>query len=68
MSMAVWPEVRRHVIYNILMLMCVFIINQTKALVCGVNSAAEKLEKGENENCRAFAVKDDKLRSCSAVT
>ncbi|PFH52522.1 hypothetical protein AMATHDRAFT_74010 [Amanita thiersii Skay4041] len=35
---------------------------ETKTIVCGVNSALEKLEKGENQNCRAFVVKDNKLQ------
>ncbi|KAJ3909266.1 WD40 repeat-like protein [Lentinula edodes] len=30
-------------------------------VVCGVNSAPELLEKGENENCRVFKVDDGKL-------
>ncbi|KIK08386.1 hypothetical protein K443DRAFT_672409 [Laccaria amethystina LaAM-08-1] len=33
-----------------------------KTLVCGVNSTVEKLEKGENENCRVFSVKDHKIK------
>ncbi|KAF8974375.1 WD40 repeat-like protein [Flammula alnicola] len=31
-------------------------------LVCGINSVLEKLEKGENENCRAFNVADAKIK------
>jgi hypothetical protein len=27
--------------------------------VCGINSIAEKVEKGENLNCRVFSVSDD---------
>ncbi|KAJ7095233.1 WD40 repeat-like protein [Mycena belliarum] len=30
-------------------------------LACGVNSAEEKLSKGENENCRVYAFKEQKL-------
>ena len=30
--------------------------SQSKTIFCGVNSAAEQLEKGENQNCRALAV------------
>ncbi|KAJ3803058.1 WD40 repeat-like protein [Lentinula aff. detonsa] len=32
-----------------------------KTIVCGINSASEMLEKGENENCRVFDVDDGKL-------
>jgi hypothetical protein len=38
-------------------------IVQGKHVVCGVNSAPDKLEKGENENCRVFNVVDDKCVS-----
>ncbi|CAA7259537.1 unnamed protein product [Cyclocybe aegerita] len=31
-------------------------------IICGVNSTLEKLEKGENENCRAFTVSKDKIK------
>ncbi|KAJ3517553.1 hypothetical protein NLJ89_g439 [Agrocybe chaxingu] len=31
-------------------------------IICGVNSTLEKLEKGENENCRAFTVFKDKIK------
>ncbi|KAF8076223.1 WD40 repeat-like protein [Lyophyllum atratum] len=34
---------------------------KTSTIVCGVNSALEKLEKDENENCRVFTAKDHKL-------
>lgn len=33
---------------------------QTHKLICGINSATEKLEKGENENCRAYSVEGHK--------
>ena len=33
----------------------IFILYQSETLVCGVNSVAEKLEKGENDNCRIFS-------------
>jgi prolactin regulatory element-binding protein len=33
---------------------------ETKRLVCGVNSTEELQEKGLNENCRAFSLKDRK--------
>ncbi|CCM03377.1 uncharacterized protein FIBRA_05507 [Fibroporia radiculosa] len=32
-----------------------------KNLACGVNSSAEKLQEGGNQNCRVFAVADGKL-------
>ncbi|KAF8803683.1 WD40 repeat-like protein [Phlegmacium glaucopus] len=35
---------------------------ENETLVCGVNSVIEKLEKGENENCRIFSVKDAKIK------
>ncbi len=28
--------------------------------MCGINSPQELLEKGENDNCRVFSVKDQK--------
>ncbi|KAF9076354.1 WD40 repeat-like protein [Rhodocollybia butyracea] len=34
-----------------------------KTIVCGVNSAPEQLEKGENENCRVFGVENGKISS-----
>ncbi|KAG5643785.1 hypothetical protein DXG03_009664 [Asterophora parasitica] len=34
---------------------------ETSTIICGVNSELEKLEKDQNENCRVFAVKDQKL-------
>jgi hypothetical protein len=33
---------------------------QSKTIICGVNSTEEKLSKGENENCRAFTVTEDR--------
>ncbi|KAF8592380.1 WD40 repeat-like protein [Ramaria rubella] len=30
-------------------------------LVCGINSTIEQLQKGENENCRVYTVKDRKI-------
>ena len=33
----------------------IFILYQSESLVCGVNSVAEELQKGENENCRIFS-------------
>lgn len=41
---------------------------QAETLVCGVNSTVEKLEKGENENCRVFGVKDHKYDVTSTLT
>ncbi|KAF8558821.1 WD40 repeat-like protein [Imleria badia] len=32
---------------------------QSRTLVCGINSSAERLQKGENENCRKFSVSAD---------
>lgn len=31
-----------------------------KAIACGVNSSAENLKDGKNENCRVYTVKEDK--------
>jgi len=33
---------------------------QTNAIICGVNSTIEKIEKGQNENCRVFSVNEQK--------
>ncbi|KAH9947322.1 WD40 repeat-like protein [Amylocystis lapponica] len=35
----------------------------TAAFVCGVNSAAQKLQEGDNQNCRTYAVGDHKISS-----
>ncbi|KAJ7179839.1 WD40 repeat-like protein [Mycena crocata] len=35
--------------------------SQTGTLACGVNSPEERLVKGENENCRVYAFKEQKL-------
>ncbi|EED80759.1 predicted protein [Postia placenta Mad-698-R] len=32
-----------------------------KAIACGVNSSAENLKDGKNENCRVYTVKEDKI-------
>ncbi|KAF8484523.1 WD40 repeat-like protein [Russula ochroleuca] len=38
------------------------------SFVCGINSTAEKVEKGENLNCRMFTVSDDdKIKFVSSV-
>ncbi|GLB33644.1 putative WD40 repeats containing protein [Lyophyllum shimeji] len=34
---------------------------KSRTVVCGVNSTLDKLEKGENQNCRVLAVKEHKL-------
>ncbi|KAF8631227.1 hypothetical protein AX15_002557 [Amanita polypyramis BW_CC] len=34
---------------------------ESKIIFCGVNSARERLEEGLNQNCRAFAVRSNKL-------
>jgi len=34
---------------------------ETNTLVCGINSAMEKLENGQNENCRVYGVEEHKL-------
>jgi prolactin regulatory element-binding protein len=34
---------------------------ESKQLICGINSAPDKLEKGQNENCRVYGVQDKKL-------
>ncbi|KAG6378877.1 WD40 repeat-like protein [Boletus reticuloceps] len=46
---------------------------QSRTLVCGINSSAEKLQKGENENCRKFSVSTDEqkfaqLATCGTLT
>lgn len=35
-------------------------LNQSRTIVCGVNSVEEKLLKGENDNCRAFSMEGGK--------
>ncbi len=32
---------------------------QGSSFVCGINSPAEKIEKGENLNCRVYTISDD---------
>lgn len=32
---------------------------ESRTIVCGINSATAKLEKGENENCRKFSIGGD---------
>jgi hypothetical protein len=34
-------------------------VPQTSSVVCGVNSPEDRLEKGFNENCRAYSVEDN---------
>ncbi|KAI0921414.1 hypothetical protein AcW1_004599 [Taiwanofungus camphoratus] len=34
---------------------------QNKEFVCGVNSSVERLKEAENENCRMYGVKDNKI-------
>ncbi|TFK99074.1 WD40-repeat-containing domain protein [Pterulicium gracile] len=34
---------------------------ETNTLICGVNSVEEQIEKGLNENCRVYMLKEDKL-------
>lgn len=59
MSMAAHPQVRyaTQLKANHPDLVCHF---QRKELACGINSATEKLEKGENENCRVYGVHENK--------
>lgn len=33
---------------------------ETKEIVCGINSSAESLQNGLNQNCRKYTVKDGK--------
>ncbi|KAK0498490.1 hypothetical protein EDD18DRAFT_1379296 [Armillaria luteobubalina] len=39
---------------------------QSHTLVCGANSTEELVAKGQNENCRAFAIKDHKSVNVSS--
>ncbi|KAG8218803.1 WD40 repeat-like protein, partial [Butyriboletus roseoflavus] len=46
---------------------------QGRTLVCGINSSPERLERGENENCRKFSVSAEEhkfanLATCSTLT
>ncbi|KAF9004776.1 hypothetical protein BDQ17DRAFT_1424609 [Cyathus striatus] len=34
---------------------------ESSSVVCGVNSSLDKMQKGENENCRLFTVDGDKI-------
>ncbi|KAF8351282.1 WD40 repeat-like protein [Amanita rubescens] len=34
---------------------------ESKKIFCGINSSTEKMKMGENQNCRALVVKDNKL-------
>ncbi|KJA30095.1 hypothetical protein HYPSUDRAFT_60938 [Hypholoma sublateritium FD-334 SS-4] len=34
----------------------------SKGIVCGINSVEEKLEKGENQNCRSFSITDTNIK------
>jgi len=36
--------------------------SDSKTIICGVNSILEKMEKGENDNCRTFTVAKDKIK------
>lgn len=33
---------------------------ETKTVVCGINSAEDKLKSGSNQNCRNFTIEDGK--------
>ncbi|KAI0347447.1 WD40 repeat-like protein [Trametopsis cervina] len=35
--------------------------HETKSIVCGINSAEDALQSGENQNCRKFAIENDKI-------
>ncbi|KAF8165170.1 WD40-repeat-containing domain protein [Crassisporium funariophilum] len=39
---------------------------ESGGLVCGINSVLEKMEKGDNENCRSFSVENSKIRLLAA--
>ncbi|KAG5635779.1 hypothetical protein H0H81_010139 [Sphagnurus paluster] len=39
---------------------------ETGTIICGVNSALEKLEKGENDNCRVISVQEHKYVTVQA--
>jgi prolactin regulatory element-binding protein len=57
MSMAANSEVRHPERFcNSINPRCV----QSKQLVCGINSTLDKLENGQNENCRVYGVQDKK--------
>lgn len=42
------------------------VLEQSRRLVCGINSSIEKLEKSQNENCRVYELKGKKYASFSA--
>jgi prolactin regulatory element-binding protein len=41
-----------------------FYARKTKTLVCGVNSATDKLQEGRNDNCRLFELHNNKYVLC----
>jgi len=46
-------------------------VPELSQLVCGINSSEESLQKGQNQNCRAFSIQEGKisfLRSQSTLT
>ncbi|KAF4600856.1 hypothetical protein EYR38_005501 [Pleurotus pulmonarius] len=40
---------------------------ESQTIVCGINSPQELLEKGENDNCRVFSVKDQKFTALATA-
>ncbi|KAG1715952.1 hypothetical protein ID866_1241 [Astraeus odoratus] len=41
---------------------------QSQTIVCGINSAVDKLEKGVNENCRKFSISGDEHKFALLAT
>ncbi|KAF4602259.1 hypothetical protein EYR40_005464 [Pleurotus pulmonarius] len=40
---------------------------ESQTIVCGINSPQELLEKGENDNCRVFSIKDQKFTALATA-
>ncbi|KAF9498533.1 WD40 repeat-like protein [Pleurotus eryngii] len=40
---------------------------ESQTIACGINSPQELLEKGENDNCRVFSVKDQKFAALATA-
>lgn len=58
MSIAVNPFVRA-LLSSLRASSCLLSTDQTKQLVAGINSSAEKLKEGVNENLRVFGYGDE---------
>ena len=60
MTLAVNSEVRMEINIPLYCHMSVFLV-QDDSLVCGVNSSTESIQKGVNEHCRLYKLKENEL-------